>query len=103
MALRSLHFCALAYLNQWLLQDAGHCQGLASGSQAERLTNRSKAAALYRISRNLPLAVDEQLGLHPLQRVRRQSGPAGLAQRTDFLPIRLRPHHEGLSTESPDR
>lgn len=63
MATRTFEFCSLHYLNQWILRDSGYCEALANGSEDEKLNALYKAAAFYRISRNLPLAADENIGL----------------------------------------
>ena len=63
MSVRTLEFCSLQYLNQWMLRDSGYCNALARGSEKEKLDILHDAAAFYRIARNLPRAADIDKGL----------------------------------------
>jgi hypothetical protein len=56
-------FCALHYLNQWLAHDRIYCEGLAGKDEAAKLKSLKKAAAFYRVSRNLPEVYDSKKGL----------------------------------------
>jgi hypothetical protein len=56
-------FCALHYLNQWLAHDRIYWEGLAGNDEATKLKALNKAAAFYRVSRNLPSRYDSKKGL----------------------------------------
>jgi hypothetical protein len=56
-------FCALHYLNQWLAHDRIYCAGLSEKDEATKLKALNKAAAFYRVSRNLPDRYDSKKGL----------------------------------------
>lgn len=63
MPVRSYEYCSLHYLNLWFMQDSICCKPFKNGSHDEKLEALQKAAAFYRISRNLPLSGDEAKGL----------------------------------------
>jgi hypothetical protein len=55
--------CSLQYLNQWLTHDRIYCEVLAGDDEAEKLKALQKAAAFYRVSRNLHTEHDSKKGL----------------------------------------
>ena len=56
------HYHALRYLDQWLLHDKEYCEGLNNEDPAIRLDALRRAAAFYRVARNLPQRCDSGSG-----------------------------------------
>lgn len=63
MAKNEFRRYALHYLNFWVSQDRMLCEALAGSDDSEKLKFLAKAAAFYRIARNLPRRYDEGKGL----------------------------------------
>ena len=63
MPTRTLEFCSLQYLNQWIDHDSKYCDALTHGTEEEKLAALGPAANFYRIARNLPCTGDTEKGL----------------------------------------
>ncbi len=59
----SFEYCSLYYLNQWLTNDKEYCEVLSSNDQNKKLAILKKAAAFYRVARNIPTEYDLKKGL----------------------------------------
>ena len=59
----SFDFSALHYLNQWLTSDCRLCTMLSEGDERAKLKALSKAAAAYRVARNVPKKYDVCCGM----------------------------------------
>src|SRR4051812_18080398 len=65
-------YCALQYLNTWLLGDYHRHKEMEQGTEDEQLTAISKFAYSYRIARNLPSKFDVgqgQMRYEPILRI----------------------------------
>jgi len=57
------NYYALHYLNLWVSKDRRWCEALAGTDDSEKLAALARAAAFYRIARNLPTDYDVGKGL----------------------------------------
>jgi hypothetical protein len=64
-------YCALYYLNQWLVHDRVYWTDLAGNDEARKLASLKRVAAFYRVSRNLPERYDVRIGRHRFEPVLR--------------------------------
>jgi len=69
MAIQTLEYCSLHYLNQWLTYDRGYCEALLKGNTEEKLAALKSAGGFYRVARNLPNEFDEKKGIERYQPV----------------------------------
>lgn len=59
----NFNYFALHYLNLWLSNDRNFCETLEGHDDARKLRALTKAAAFYRVARNLPKAYDVEKGI----------------------------------------
>lgn len=58
----SLEYFSLHYLNMWLRHDRIYHESLNNGTREDKLISIKKAAAYYKVARNLPTEYDEDIG-----------------------------------------
>ena len=72
---RSIEFCSLQYLNQWLERDKKYHNALVKGSRDEKLNLLREASVFYRVARNLPRKYDIDKSLRRLEPILEKIDP----------------------------